>query len=195
LGPSNDSVFLKECPDISKTPVTNLRYPENIDAANKYIDSNEERVPDVSKMRSLRALRDLGYCDRGDPFHWSLQDSFKAKSWSHAERCGRLDLLSCVEDAEVSDQDYDYHPHDVLAVRAGDTHSMFWVAEVISISGRNGGDVICMLKVRWYEAINGKNGTEPDPYTSKYYMSTMKIREKVVPFVQVISVNTVLVKV
>jgi len=74
-----------------------------------------------------------------------------------------------------------------LAVRASDPQSTFWIAEVISIAESTANGVVSKPKVKWYEMYK----RQEDPYTATYAVSLKQVK---VPFIQFISVDTVLVK-
>lgn len=191
--------FLLNCPNMEDTPPTTLFSPDNIGKVNKCLDASEERIGNPLKLHSLRCLRDEVYEDRVVPFQWNLQNSFEQNGLYRqvGPSAPELDEEEITEnlDLELTDSceprsKYDYFPGEMVATRTNLATCLFWLAEVIEVSRTDQSGIASFLKVRWLESEMNNS----DIFSSKYRLSFIIQKGRKVPFIQVISVDTILVR-
>lgn len=71
--------FLREVPDLSRTPHTSVKCPPNLENINKRFNSEEGRINSSEDMILLHELRDSVFETRKEPFHWNLDDCIETK--------------------------------------------------------------------------------------------------------------------
>lgn len=102
--------ILRACPNLAKTPPTNITCPDGLHEVNKRLWSEDERINDSDKMIALNDLRDFVFQSRTDPFHWDLELSVETeatlkKSTINANDTPDLQVLERYSDDELQDDD------------------------------------------------------------------------------------------
>lgn len=159
--------FLKFVPDLSKTPPTITRVPNNVAEVNKCLEAAESRVKDSEKMEDLRRLRNKVYTQRSDPFHWDLISTMEM----NGDYMGYEDRAT-EESGSESDCSSDGGNRYDIGIAANrfvatktfsDPKTRFWIAKVIEVTKMDFNDKPREIKLRWYNAKG--NG---DPYYAVY---------------------------
>ena len=174
--------FLKICPDLTATPETKTDPPDNILEVNRHLNSVEERIGDISKVRDLRDLRDRVYRRREVPFHWELGSTFEENGdYQNASSVNSSDEEEEGE-ADVGPK-FEYEAGCFIAVKTNRHESCkFWIARILR-NYANGS-----LLVRWYIV----RGTQ-DEFTGQYEVAKRPLGSDFAPYDAVLDPKMVLV--
>lgn len=156
--------FLKNPPDLGKTPPTSVTCPEGLDEVEARLRSEEGRINCEEKMAQLRDLASNVFRSRLESFHWDIQGCVEGNGFQTKE----AENDSCEESEEEIGSyqavlsrvrnNYGYERNRFVAVRPSNSTAAcpFWIARVLEvINGRDG--VPRELIVQWYEPNSGRD--------------------------------------
>lgn len=160
---SDASGFILFPPDLSRTPPTKTTSPTDLKEVNDRIRSEEHRINDRNRMKSLQELREHVYQSRLDPFHWNLDKCFERRG-----KYGGAFVEDVVidgdgqgpdtEDEDLPKQDLQYTLNYFVAVKGeGCTKEMpFWLGQILATSKDKEGATE-RLSIQWYEVYDNKD--------------------------------------
>ena len=189
--PSGDHKgFLKFVPDLSGTPPTSTRPPDNVIEINSCLRSMEGRIRDPEKLKQLEHLRDRVYTQRCDIFHWDLQKDFLANGDYHPQNEERRQWRDTDGDTDIAGCEYDYAPRTFVAVKTSiEEESRFWIAEMLGTTTRSATGSPLQLEVLWYTAEDGSENEFDAKYNvAKTYSCSTGKREEYIDNIYVQSI-------
>lgn len=162
LPTDNGPCFLRFVPDLANTPPEQLTSPADIDDVTLRIESEENRITPVSKLRSLIRLRNEVYRTRLVSFHWDLSTIVETKGNIRSLLDASPATLPSFEEPVCTPENapsYKYPIHSFVAVKAcasvGTSTDVFWIGEVLeTFKGKS--NKISRLRVLWYGVTNDK---------------------------------------
>lgn len=152
------SGFLQGRPDLRQTPKTMQKCPTDKNEVLKRLVSEESRIGDTKRMKSVTDLVDLVYQDRMSDFHWDLKNSVEHKR-TRSEEVGALQVN---RDATDTAQ-YTYKVNQFVAVKHEQSTDKepFWIGRISRLKKTDG--KVTSLVVHWFEQSGGD-----DIYKARY---------------------------
>ncbi len=212
--------FIKQLPDLSKTPPTDIIDNESKWEAQKVkvtsrLESEEFRILDPSKIGELRELRDSVFRSRRERFHWNLANIIELKqqhkdnyisdnclAGHHASSSarentilqpeGRTNTIEPPNQEIIEGYNYDVGSFVAVLSETSDRRSSFWIGKVTQAKTLQNG-VVQKLTAHWYEPY-AKRGEQVDKYVSKYapaYLEKGTTKER--PWKSLIETSSILV--
>lgn len=172
--------FLIFKPDLSKTPSTKTRIPDDEDDVAKRLKSEEGRINSVAKMDSLLEYKDMIYRQKVLPFAWDLNSCSESLGKS-VPSSGTIHAQELADGNETSgrENDYLYRLNSFVAVKGSAVDSggleggaqQFWIAKVNKLVSHEGR--VSSLQVHWYES-----SSTTDALSGRYDPSYLPVKNK-----------------
>ncbi len=182
--------FLKFCPDLRRTPSTNILPPPNYEEVLRCFRTAETLINNAAKMTALRSLAGEVYVERTVPFHWNLRTTFELAGELETDSDSDRDTRS-PDDPEMFQ--YSYVRGEMVAALPDDNKDLFWIANVEDVHCNSTGIPI-RLSVQWYEP-SGRNPRSP--YDCMYKPAVLSSgpanNRRQSLWIAIISISTILV--